>query len=55
MSLELTKNQKTILLKAMNLSIAELNKNIHIDISNHQDVIDLNNLYTAKRKLIDSM
>jgi len=55
MSLELTRNQKVVIIEAIDLSIEKLNKTIHTDIGNHQDVIDLNNLYTAKRRLYDSI
>jgi hypothetical protein len=63
MNLELTKNQKVVLLKAMDLSIAELknsvNDNEPVELWHapelYQARIDLNNLYTAKRKLINSL
>jgi hypothetical protein len=55
MNLELTRNQKLVIIKSIDLSIEKLNKTIHRDIGNHQAVIDLNNLYTAKRRLYDSI
>jgi hypothetical protein len=63
MELELTKNQKVIILKAMDSSIAELQsltgRDKTYDVWDapemYQACIDLNNLYTAKRKLINSL
>ena len=63
MKLELTKNQKVLILKAMDSSIAELSKLAGRDKTvevwdapeMYQAVIDLNNLYTAKRKIMNTL
>ena len=63
MNIELTKNQKVLILKAMDSSIAELSKlagrdktvEVWENPEMYQVVIDLNNLYTAKRKIMNSL